>query len=418
MTSSVKSIAPGSVEGKVPAPSSKSMTLRAYAAAFLAGKGTVVRAPSRCRDAQDMLRALQALGANFDCGDGGSSVSFSNRQAPRSLEVCCGESGLALRMLAAIAALEDRPINLCAEGSLNSRPASMVEEPLRKLGASCQTNRGLPPVTVHGPIKSGTVEVDGHESSQFVTGLLMGLPLCSGNSRLISRNLRSKPYVRMTLGLLGECGIRIQAGEDLTEFLIPGNQRYAPIDYTVEKDWSGAAFLLVAGAVAGKLSVAGLSAVSLQADRAILDAIRMTGAGLEQKKERLTVTTGRLRAFDFDATECPDLFPPLVALACAAEGTSRIWGVNRLAHKESNRSLALVEEFGAIGGKLSVAGDILAVTGTRLDGGPACARNDHRIAMALAVAGLTSRRGVDISEWQSVAKSYPDFFEVLDKIRR
>jgi 3-phosphoshikimate 1-carboxyvinyltransferase len=417
MTSSVKSIAPGSVEGSVPAPPSKSMTLRAYAAAFLSGQGSVVRAPSKCRDARDMLRALKTLGANYTGSDWTSSVHFATRQALRGQTICCGESGLALRMLSALAALESLPITLCAEGSLRYRPVGMVEAPLCNLGARCQTDGGLPPVTVHGPIMSGTVEVDGHESSQFVTGLLMGLPRCSGDSRLITKNLRSKPYIRMTLGLLVECGIDIQASKDLSEIIIPGGQRYKPIDHTVEGDWSGASFLLVAGAVSGNITVTGLAAESFQADRAILDALNAAGAAVSKNKEGLTVTAGRLRAFEFDATECPDLFPPLVALACATEGTSRIRGVNRLAHKESDRARALVEEFGAIGGKLSVDGDVLEVTGTRLAGGMACARNDHRIAMALAVAGLTSRQGVRIKDWQCVAKSYPDFFEVLDKLR-
>jgi 3-phosphoshikimate 1-carboxyvinyltransferase len=189
-----------------------------------------------------------------------------------------------------------------------------------------------------------------------------------------------------------------------------------PFVLQITGDWSGAAFLLVAGALAGSVDVSGLDLLSAQADRAVLGALRAAGARVEEGTDRIRVEAGPLRAFELDAADCPDLFPPLVALACSCEGTTRLRGAGRLLHKESDRAAALVEEFGKLGAYLVTDGDTLRVAGGPLRGGAVGSHGDHRMAMALAVAALRTREGVDLDGEGCVAKSYPDFFERLDAL--
>jgi 3-phosphoshikimate 1-carboxyvinyltransferase len=198
-----------------------------------------------------------------------------------------------------------------------------------------------------------------------------------------------------------------------------GGQKYRPCSYTVEGDWSGASFLLVAGAVGGKISVSGLELDSLQGDRRVLDALRDAGAevGVDASAGAVSVGKGELKGFEFDATDCPDLFPPLVALACNCGGKSVIRGASRLAGKESDRGQALVSEFGKLGARVSVEGDSIVVEGGgKLSGGSVESHRDHRIAMACAVAALNCEGPVEIGDAGCVSKSYPGFFSDLEKL--
>ena len=220
----------------------------------------------------------------------------------------------------------------------------------------------------------------------------------------------------LTISLLDRFGIAIEADPGFTRFRIKGGQSYRSGEYRVEGDWSGAAFILVAAAVGGEATVEGLSPNSLQADRRVLEALRAAGAELILAEDAVTVRCGDLRAFEFDATECPDLFPPLAALGLHCAGTSRIFGAGRLKHKESDRAAALVEELSGLGAAIAVRGDVLEIAPSRVRGGTLDARNDHRIAMAGALAGLASGAGVRVEGAECVAKSYPRFFEDLESL--
>jgi 3-phosphoshikimate 1-carboxyvinyltransferase len=260
------------------------------------------------------------------------------------------------------------------------------------------------------------VRVDGSLSSQFLSGLLFALPLCTGSSEIRVRHLRSTPYVALTLSLLTRFGICWNADERFESFSIQGGATYRPTSYRVEGDWSGAAFLLVAGAITGKVRVRNLQVDSLQADVGILEAIQTAGARVATDADSVTVEHNDLRGFSFDATDCPDLFPPLVALACHCRGTSLLYGADRLRSKESNRAEALLDVFSRVGARITLAGDRIEVEGTRLRGGVVDAHKDHRIAMAGALAGLTAEEGVAISGWKAVSKSFPAFFQVMQSI--
>jgi len=410
-------IKPSAVKGTVAAPRSKSMTVRAAAAALLAKGTSLIRHASSCDDGLAAFAIAAGMGAVVSRGRVETSVHSRgiNAQNSEKRRIDCGESGLAMRMFAPIAALLRGETVLEASGSLRSRPMEMVDA-LQSLGVSCATDHGRPPVVVRGPLEGGHIVVDASLSSQFLTGLLMALPLCGKNSRVSVSQLKSTPYVRMTLGLLAAFGVAIGHDDLLTEFTVEGNQAYRPSTYTIEGDWSGAAFLLVAGAIGGSVVVKGLPVPSIQADSGVLEALKMAGARVATGRHSVSVERHNLSPFVFDATHCPDLFPPLVALAACCEGRSTILGARRLVHKESDRANALKEEFARLGITIRIKEDRMEVSGGAIRGGAVDSHNDHRIAMACSVAALRARGEVAIGRPESVGKSYPRFFEDLEAL--
>ena len=430
-----RSFAYREAEGRIRAPASKSSMQRAVACALLARGESVLRSPSRSADCVAALGVARALGAGVeDRGDsilvrGLPELEALGPGAGAPLSLSCGESGLCIRMFSPIAALFARETLLGAEGTLRSRSVEMIAPPLVELGAECSVGgSGLPPVRVRGPLRGGVAKVDGRASSQLLTGLLIALPLAEGDSTLEVEALASRGYVDLTLDTMRAFGVEASRGRGYGRFDIRGGRRYRAADFPVEGDWSGAAFLLVAGALAalkGPLAVEGLDARSSQPDRAILEALRLAGAEVEVRPGEIRVMRNDLRAFEFDAADCPDLFPPLVALALACEGETRLRGAARLRGKESDRAAALSEEFASLGAEIEVEGDLMLVRGGRgrkpgacLAGGRVDSRNDHRIAMAAAVASLACDGPVEIEGAECVAKSWPTFFEDLAAIAR
>jgi 3-phosphoshikimate 1-carboxyvinyltransferase len=325
-----------------------------------------------------------------------------------------GESALAAHIFACLAALDGRQRTISGHGTLLIRPLNLA--PLRDLGVSVSGDKL--PLTIRGPLGGGRVTVDGAAGSQIVTGLLMALPLAAADSIVTLKNPTSIPYINMTLDLLARFGVEV--GHEGLEFFVRGGQRYLPTDYEVEGDWSGASCLLVAGAFSDAgVTVTGLSAASRQGDKVILDALVAAGAEVVQGGGEVTVRRGGgLRAFEFDATDCPDLFPALVALAAACDGVSVLRGASRLRHKESSRGEVLREEYAKIGVEVVLEGDIMRVRGGVPHGARVSGHGDHRIVMSLAVSGLRASSEVVIDGAECVAKSYPQFWEDLKKIEQ
>ncbi len=410
----MKSIKPSLINGSIKAPPSKSMTIRAAAAALLSPGKTQILSPSQCQDAQTAFQIIQDLGATIQLIPQGIKVKGGIN--PRKSSLHCGESGLCMRLFTPIACLLRKKLTLKGKGSLSNRPMDMMEYPLESLGAQCMAQNGFPPLKVKGPLGFGKISIDGSLTSQFLSGLLMALPLCKGNSEIRVQNLNSKPYILMTLELLHDFGIKVEKDKALSKFPIPGNQKYSRTVYPVEGDWSGASFLLAAGAISGKVTVTGLNMKSAQADKQILKALHKAGANIQTADNKVTVSQNKLNSFVFNAIHCPDLIPALTVLACFAPGLSKITGANRLKHKESNRALSLVSEFRKMGADICLDNNKLLIRGGDLKGGNVFSHNDHRIAMAEAVAGLKARKSVHIHKWECVAKSYPNFFKDLISI--
>lgn len=424
-------VEPSAVGGRIRAPASKSAMQRALACAAMAQGVSTITNPTWCADSLAAMRVATALGASVERLDdrvvvrGGLFGSGSG-----TIVASCGESGLCLRMFSAIASLSPVEVELRGEGSLALRPVGMVEAPLSALGVRCSTNGGLQPVLVRGPLHAGRVTVDGSESSQFITGLLLALPMAGGDSVVTVERLASRGYVDLTLDIMRSFGADAVRDSSFSEFSVRGVP-YRPTMYEVEGDWSGAAFLLVAGAIASGaqgLEVVGLQAGSSQPDRAVIDALKLAGARVEGVPGGYRVSAAPLRSFSFDATDCPDLFPPLVALGSRCAGVTELRGASRLRAKESDRAAALSEEFGKLGLRVDVDGDLMTVHGLgggaapggpdmpRLSAGTVSSRGDHRIAMAAAVAALSGAGPVLVDGAGCVSKSWPEFFDVLDCI--
>ena len=421
----IVTIQPSVISGIINAPNSKSSMQRACAAALLnEGKTTIVN-PGKSNDDLDALEVIKILGATVTEVDENQITITSKGIQPINGEMNCGESGLGIRMFAPIAALSYKPIVINGTGSLLTRPMNFFDEIFPKLDIAIESNNGKLPIKIKGPLQPKNITIDGSLSSQFLTGLLMAFGKAATEPVTISvTNLKSKPYIDLTLQVMNIFGYEV-ANNNFESFLIKPVSKSTDqiIEYTVEGDWSGGAFLLVAGAIAGKITVNGLDTFSTQADKAILQALIDCGSTISIREKQIDIgrpATGNsgLKAFHFDATDCPDLFPPLVALASYCNGTTVIEGVNRLAHKESNRGLTLQEEFGKMGIVIKLQDDLMLVEGgTGVNGATVHSHHDHRIAMACAVAGLKAGGETIIDEAEAINKSYPDFYEHLKQLK-
>lgn len=384
------------------------------AAALLAEGKSALGNIEFCDDTRHALGAITDLGAEVT-HSGEDTVYIRGGLAPRKEIINTGESGLAARLFTPIAALSPGRITVTGTGTMMRRPIGMMIKPLEELGVEIQSD-GFLPITVQGPLRGGEAEAEGYVSSQFITGLLTALPVVGKDTVLRVHKANSIPYLAMTVDMAAKFGVRIQHN-DYSEFFIEGGQKYIPAQIDIEGDWSSAAFMLVAGAVAGSVTVENISPLSLQADVAVIDALRRAGAEVIAGEHAVTVSCRELRAFEFDATQCPDLFPVLAVLAANCEGKSVIKGVQRLIHKESNRAEAILTEFKKLGIRVRRKDDdSMEITGGRIRGGTMDSRNDHRIAMAGAIAGLTAEKPVTVTNAEAVNKSYPRFWSDLGSI--
>lgn len=413
------SVPRGCVEGSINPPSSKSYAQRALACALLAEGTSRLHNIELCSDALSAIECIKTLGARVEMV-AENELLVTGSLSPVSDTLYVGESGLAARLFTPIASLLETPITIQGKGTLLFRPMSMMMEPLRELGVELRDNGGLLPITVRGPLQGGEISVDGSISSQFITGLLLALPLSKSDTTIHLSNAVSTPYIDMTIRMAEMFGVRIEHN-GFEEFFVEGGQQYEPAQIELEGDWSAAATMLVAGAIAGSVRVENISMLSFQADVAICDALIRCGAELISENDSITVSKRELRPFEFDATNCPDLFPALVALAAAIPGVSRIKGVGRLSHKESDRAEVLKTEYQKLGVRIEITeeDDVMAVWGKEnISYAEVDSWHDHRIAMSLAITALRSQDGLLIHDSECVSKSYPGFFEDLASLRR
>ena len=412
-----KYVSLGSVKGIITPPSSKSYAQRAIALSLLAQGRSVLRNIEFCKDTRSALACIEALGAKVTHIDE-STIAIEGGFNPQGETLYVGESGLATRLFTPVASLSRKPICIQGEGTLLHRPMHMMIEPLRELGVKVKDGGGYLPIEVEGPIHGGKIRVDGSVSSQFITGLLLALPMAEEDTTLYVDSAVSTPYIDMTISTAQSFGVEIMHNEgDYSEFFIEGRQRYTPADLAIEGDWSGASTMLVAGAIAGEITIRNISTLSKQADTAICKALERAGAGIIIEQDSITVTKRPLKAFTFDATQCPDLFPALATLAAAAEGVSVITGTNRLKHKESDRAETIRQEYEKLGIEVDISEEnVMKIRGGKIEPATVFSHDDHRIAMSLAVSALRCEGEVVIENAECVEKSYPAFFEDLESV--
>jgi 3-phosphoshikimate 1-carboxyvinyltransferase len=425
---------PSKLTGSQTAPASKSSMQRACAAALIHIGKTIIHNPGHSNDDLAALDVIQKLGAIVEIekprnekGNTGSIVVNSNGVKPIGPSMNCGESGLGIRMFTPIAALSSELISIEGKGSLVKRPMHFFDEILPKVGVKVHSQKGFLPIEIQGPLVPANITIDGSLSSQFLTGMLMAYAATEKQGIEIKViDLKSKPYIDLTLAVLNVFGWKVEH-TNYESFRFFAHAPLKPvIEYTVEGDWSGAAFLLVAGAIAGPIKVKGLQLNSTQADKKIMEALLSVKANMIQEEDGILIGpssdnsnaySNGLLAFEFDATDCPDLFPPLVALASVCNGITKIKGVSRLAHKESDRGLTLQTEFAKMGVQIDLVGDEMLIHGGALiQSATVFSQQDHRIAMACGVAALVANGPIEITEAEAINKSYTDFFTHLQEL--
>ncbi|HVZ95829.1 MAG TPA: 3-phosphoshikimate 1-carboxyvinyltransferase [Chitinophagaceae bacterium] len=421
----IVTISPSAIAGSLQAPPSKSCMQRACAAALINNGTTVIDNAGKSNDELAAINIVKKLGATVEASRKQVVITsneylFSSAYPGKHSVISVGESGLSLRMFAPLAALFKYEITLTGEGSILSRPVDFFEDVFPQLGVDVQTHDGKIPLFIQGPLKPRNITVDGSLSSQFLTGLLMAFAkACKTPVSIKVKNLTSRPYIDLTLDILAHFGFAIE-NDHYEKFNIFPRKKYSDhsVKYTVEGDWSNIAFLLVSAAIAGEITVKSAMINSTQGDKRIINALEACGAGLKITNHEVKVSKKNLNAFDFDATDSPDLFPPLVALASYCKGTSTIKGVNRLLHKESNRAKTLQSEFGKMNIAIELNNDLMLIKGSKnIKGSKVSSHNDHRIAMACAVAALQAKGNTVIHHAEAVKKSYPGFFDDIKKLK-
>ena len=443
-------------------PVSKSFAQRAIIAAALADGVSHLKGYTACGDNEAAIQVARNLGAEVSVDGNVVTVKGISAQLGSLChsELHVGESGLLTRMLIPVMAqLSPETVTFTGEKTLLGRPLTGAKEMMEAFDASvCSVDEEDPvrvPLTVRGPLKAGRAEISGKHGSQLISGLLMALPFAERNSSLIVHEPKSIPYMFITLEVLKKFGIKV--GNDMlggpdflasdgdwslcTEmvFKVKGGQKYKAADIDLEGDWSAAANFLVAGAIFGQAEIQGLDTTSLQADLSIMDILMDAGASLSQLDGdcgNITVQRAPLKAFNVDASNCPDLFPIISVLASFCQGTSRLAGVGRLANKESDRAKAIIEMLTQMGVQAHIDGDEMVIEGHSLaqrllggasaesgenavgllKGGSYTSHHDHRMVMALKVAALGADGPIVIDDEECVAKSFPQFHDTFARL--
>ncbi len=411
------------LNGEICAPPSKSYTQRMLIASSLSSGISRISGPLISDDTEAAMRAVKAMGAKVDIEEGCWIVEGTSPKGA-SEPIDCGESGATLRFMIPIAALAAESSVFLLGSSLAQRPIEPLLESLKQLGVSTSSGetQGKSSITVGGGgIAGGKTSIRGDVSSQFISGLMFACPLAQENTEVtVTTPLESKGYIRMTYEVLTKHGIKISHSGTFRKIRIPSDQKYSKVNHNVPGDFSSAAFLLSAAAITNSnVTIDNLDYSLAQGDKAIIGILKKMGARGEVCKNKIEIngTGDLLEATELNAKDTPDLVPVCTVLACFAKGTTKISGAKRLRLKESNRLDSLNLELKKMGANIIVNEDSLTVKGPcKLRGSDINPHNDHRIAMACAVAALGADGETTIHDAECVKKSYPRFFNDLHSL--
>lgn len=416
-------ISESTVNGRAQAPPSKSYTHRAILAAGYAS-GALVYNPLVSADTKATMRFVDAMGGDVSRNKEDGTVEidgFDGRPEVPSDIIDCANSGTTIRLTAAAAALADGITVLTGDDSLRSRPHGPLLDAIEQLDGRAESTRGngQAPLVVRGPIDGGDVQIPGDVSSQFVSALLMaGAVTDDGVAVELSTELKSAPYVDITLEVLDAFGVDAEAKAD--SYVVPGDQYYEPEDgeYHVPSDFSSISYLLAAGALAGEDELTVRNAYpSAQGDSAIVDVLERMGADIDWDRENgiISVRQSELSGTTVDMGDTPDLLPTIAVLGAAADGETRMENCEHVRYKETDRVSAMAEELETLGARVEEEDDTLTVYGGDSDlvGATVSGHADHRIVMSLAVAALVADGTTTIEGGEHVDVSFPDFFEIL-----
>ena len=405
-------INPKKIHGSINIPPSKSMAHRAIiCAALCKGKSTI----SNIEYSDDIIATINAmrnLGARIDTDGDKLFIDGTEMYSKNGGVIDCNESGSTLRFLVPISIAKNNEIKFIGKGNLGKRPLNIYYDIFNKQGIEYSYTKDVLNLDIKGELKGGIFEIPGDISSQFISGLLFTLPILKEDSKIIIKNnLESKGYIDLTLSMLRKYGIEI-VNNDYKEFIIKGNQEYKTYDYRVEGDYSQAAFYLCADAIGNNVVSMDLDEDSLQGDKEIIDILRRMNCNILNKDNGIKVECNDLKSTIIDASQCPDVIPVLTVVAALSEGETKILNAIRLRIKECDRLHAITSELNKLGANITELEDSMIIQGVKeFNGGEVDSFDDHRIAMALAIASTRCKEKVIIKNPKCVSKSYPSFWE-------
>ena len=377
------------LSGEIPIPPSKSVAHRAMLCSFLAGGGEVTPIIDS-NDMQAMKQVITSIQRGDDVLD-------------------CIESGNTSKFIIPVMAALGKKVTITGSGTLVKRPIEEYLKVLPEHGIKCVSEGGLP-LSIEGKLKSGRYEVAGNISSQYITGLLLALPILEGDSEIIlTTELQSKPYVDMTIQVMSDYGVHIE--ETKNGYFIKGNQTYQKRNYVVEGYWSQAAFFLAAGVINGDILLKGLNINSAQGYKEILNILKRFGANIEVSENGIRARKSNLKGIQINVSNIPDTVPSLAVVAAFAEGTTVISGAERLRYKESDRLESVISNLKKMGVNVQEKPDGMIIEGVNINGAELSGYKDHRILMAFSVSALCANGEMTITDADSVNKTYPQFFE-------
>jgi 3-phosphoshikimate 1-carboxyvinyltransferase len=405
------------IHGEIAVPGSKSHTIRAIAAALMADGKSIVRAPLESADTRSTLEAAKLFGAQAqEFADRWEITGTGGKLAIPTSKIDMGNSGTGLRILTGLAATSSGKITFDGDESLRSRPMGQLLDALEMLGVKVEANAGKCPVSLTGPIPGGATRVNG-QSSQFLTSLLFACPYAKSDTEISVYNLNEKPYVEITLGWLERLGVELEYSKDLTSFKIKGNQQFKPFDMVIPADFSTSAFPLGAAVLAGQnLKIRNLDFSDLQGDKAVFDYLEQMGADIDRQQDFTSVSRSALKGVDIDLNATPDALPLMSVVAAFAEGTTRLLNVPQARIKETDRIDCMTRELRKMGVQIEELEDGMVIQGGKPHGAEVEGYGDHRIVMALAVAGLAAKGETVINGAEAAAVTYPDFIKDFKKI--
>ncbi len=410
-------IHPKKLAGKLVMPPSKSLAHRAIIAASLAKGKSIISNVLISKDIEATIKAMEALGAKIEIKNDTLIIEGSEIKRLAST-IDAYESGSTLRFLIPIALVNKAPIRFVGHNNLVKRPLDSYLAIFDKLGIAYERpNAAYLPLSLKGGLVPTTYELAGNVSSQFITGLLLALPLLDGDSKIvITTDLESKGYVDLTLDILKLFGIKV-VNNDYHEFLISGNQTYQPLNYQVEGDYSQSAFFLVAGALGADITILGMNLNSSQGDKKILEDIKSFDGNLIIEKDYLKCLPSLTKGTTIDFSQSPDLGPALTVLASLSQGQSSFINAERLRIKECDRITCMKEELTKLGARIKEFQSGMMIEGVAaFKGAIVDSHNDHRVAMALAMASLKTDGLIKIKNAECVSKSFPNFWKVFESL--
>lgn len=402
----------GAVKGKIKAPASKSMAHRAVLCAGLSRGYSRIYNLEYSKDIAATIGGIRQMGAKVTPSVGKAEIEGKGGFATIRQAIQCGESGSTLRFLIPLASLTGQRVEFIGARRLFERPQVIYETIFKTRNLVFE--QGEKSISIQGALSPGEYRLPGNVSSQFISGLLFTLPLMRGDSDIIiTPPFESKSYVNLTMSALKDFGIKAEFTSD-NVIHVDGNQLYYPCEYTVEGDYSQAAFWAVLGSALGGVDVTGLRHDSLQGDKVIMSILTKCGAKMSKIENGFSFDKSNLKGTEIDLQDCPDLGPVLMALGILCDGETVIKNAGRLRIKESDRISAMEEEITKLGGEITSTEDTVTIKGSKLH---SCVNlnghNDHRVVMALSVLAIAAGINVEISGAEAVAKSYPDFFDDL-----